>query len=212
MRFNSRQREEPYPDLTSPKGSMASRNGGLRKTGVAWLSSARVVRCWVKSRNERNPYRQLPAVRPGTLAKLPPTRWRKVGMTSSQHGPYVRGYTRNTMASTKGCETARWSQSQKARLSSDWGLQPDPMKSESRALFPSLFQGKRWFPGLVHTDRHMTDAVVCTRSRLPNPQGGELSTVWREAFGSARNPKKDPLRIPTNASLLRSKYDRHRRT
>jgi hypothetical protein len=30
-------------------------------TGVAWLSSARVVRCWVKSRNERNPYPYLPA-------------------------------------------------------------------------------------------------------------------------------------------------------
>ena len=28
-------------------------------TGAAWLSSARVVRCWVKSRNERNPYRRL---------------------------------------------------------------------------------------------------------------------------------------------------------
>ncbi len=28
-------------------------------TGAAWLSSARAVRCWVKSRNERNPYRQL---------------------------------------------------------------------------------------------------------------------------------------------------------
>ena len=28
-------------------------------TGGAWLSSARVVRCWVKSRNERNPYSQL---------------------------------------------------------------------------------------------------------------------------------------------------------
>jgi hypothetical protein len=25
-------------------------------TGGAWLSSARVLRCWVKSRNERNPY------------------------------------------------------------------------------------------------------------------------------------------------------------
>ena len=24
-------------------------------TGAAWLSSARVVRCWVKSLNERNP-------------------------------------------------------------------------------------------------------------------------------------------------------------
>ncbi len=30
-------------------------------TGGAWLSSARVVRCWVKSRNERNPCRVLPA-------------------------------------------------------------------------------------------------------------------------------------------------------
>ena len=28
-------------------------------TGAAWLSSARAVRCWVKSRNERNPYCQL---------------------------------------------------------------------------------------------------------------------------------------------------------
>ena len=28
-------------------------------TGGAWLSSARVVRCWVKSRNERNPYCRL---------------------------------------------------------------------------------------------------------------------------------------------------------
>ena len=28
-------------------------------TGAAWLSSARVVRCWVKSRNERNPCCQL---------------------------------------------------------------------------------------------------------------------------------------------------------
>jgi hypothetical protein len=32
------------------KGATASYTGG------AWLSSARVVRCWVKSRNERNPY------------------------------------------------------------------------------------------------------------------------------------------------------------
>ena len=29
---------------------------GKVETGGAWLSSARVVRCWVKSRNERNPY------------------------------------------------------------------------------------------------------------------------------------------------------------
>ena len=35
------------------------RSFGSAETGGAWLSSARVVRCWVKSRNERNPYRPL---------------------------------------------------------------------------------------------------------------------------------------------------------
>ena len=35
---------------------IASFPSGTEVTGGAWLSSARVVRCWVKSRNERNPY------------------------------------------------------------------------------------------------------------------------------------------------------------
>ena len=38
---------------------------GSVNTGGAWLSSARVVRCWVKSRNERNPYPYLPARKGG---------------------------------------------------------------------------------------------------------------------------------------------------
>jgi len=38
-------------------------------TGGAWLSSARVVRCWVKSRNERNPYSVLPADNAGDSQK-----------------------------------------------------------------------------------------------------------------------------------------------
>ena len=36
-----------------------------KKTGGARLSSARVVRCWVKSRNERNPCPVLPARKGG---------------------------------------------------------------------------------------------------------------------------------------------------
>ena len=40
---------------------MRSSSSEDEKTGGARLSSARVVRCWVKSRNERNPYAQLPA-------------------------------------------------------------------------------------------------------------------------------------------------------
>src|SRR5688500_20410016 len=38
-------------------------------TGGAWLSSARVVRCWVKSRNERNPRSMLPARYGGDSSK-----------------------------------------------------------------------------------------------------------------------------------------------
>ncbi len=51
-------------------------------------------------------------------------------MTSSQHGPYVRGYTRTTMVGTEGRQTVRWSKSQKTYLSSDCSLQFDYMKLE----------------------------------------------------------------------------------
>src|SRR5512134_4207711 len=37
--------------------------------GAAWLSSARVVRCWVKSRNERNPRPLLPSGQAGHSAE-----------------------------------------------------------------------------------------------------------------------------------------------
>ena len=60
MWFNTSLTVEPYPGLTSRASfvkaepfEITSKN---TKTGVAWLSSARVVRCWVKSRNERNPH------------------------------------------------------------------------------------------------------------------------------------------------------------
>ena len=56
MWINSMQREEPYQGLTSPGivWKQASPFGD-QVTDAAWLSSARAVRCWVKSRNERNP-------------------------------------------------------------------------------------------------------------------------------------------------------------
>jgi hypothetical protein len=44
---------------------------------------------------------------------------RKVGMTSSPHGPYRLGYTRNTMVVTKRSKGVTWSGSQKSYLSSD---------------------------------------------------------------------------------------------
>ena len=84
-------------------------------------------------------------------------------MTSSPHGPYIPGFTRATMAGTKGCNTARWSQSQKAGLSSDWSLQLDSMKLESLVI-AYQHNAVNTFPGLVHTARQVS-RVDCTRRR-----------------------------------------------
>ena len=91
------------------------------------------------------------------------TNRRKVGMTSNHHAPYVLGYTRATMVGTKGSETARWSESQKADPSSDCRLKPACMKSESLVI-AGQHTAVNTFPGLVHTARHTTK-VGNTRSR-----------------------------------------------
>jgi hypothetical protein len=99
----------------------------------------------------------------GTQMELPVTNRRKVGTTSSHHGPYVLGYTRATMAGTERSEPERESESQKAGPSTDWSLQPDSTKLESLVI--SHQNGEvNTFPGLVHTARH-TIRVGGTRSR-----------------------------------------------
>ena len=84
-------------------------------------------------------------------------------MTSSPHGLYIQGDTRDTMVGTEGSETARWSQSQKADLSSDWSLQLDSMKLESLVIADQN-AAVNTFPGLVHTARH-TMGADSTRRR-----------------------------------------------
>ena len=92
---------------------MESSSSEDEKTGGARLSSARVVRCWVKSRNERNPYLMLPARKVGTHKRLPRRTRRKVGMTSSHHAPYDLGYTRTTMGINRGKRTSDGEQTPK---------------------------------------------------------------------------------------------------
>ena len=67
-------------------------------------------------------------------------------MTSSQHGPYIWGYTRATMVGTKGSETVMWSKSQKAYLSSDCRLQLACMKPELLVTADQLRCGE-YVPG-----------------------------------------------------------------
>ncbi len=102
----------------------------------------------------------------GTLTGLPGLTGRKVGMMSSPHGPYGQGYKRATMDGTKGSKTARWSQSQKAALSSDCSLQLDCMKLESLVIADQQ-AAVNTFPGLVHTARQ-TMGAGSTRSRCAN--------------------------------------------
>ena len=122
-------------------------------TDAAWLSSARVVRCWVKSRNERNPCYQLPASKVGhsdrTAGDKPEeggddvkSSWLlRVGLHTCYNGDY-RGERRGDPE-----------QILKNRLSSDCTLQLEYMKLESLVI-ADQHAAVNTFPGLVHTARH----------------------------------------------------------
>ena len=80
--------------------------------------------------------------------------WRKVGMTSSHHGPYDQGYTRATMERTEGCNPARVSQSHKTFRSPDRSLQLDSVKSESLVIANQPCRGE-YVPGpCTHRPSH----------------------------------------------------------
>ena len=91
-------------------------------------------------------------------------------MMSSQYVPYVQGYTRVTMASTKGCQPVRGSQSQKTSPSSNCSLKLDCMKQESLVI-AHQHGAVNTFPGLVHTARHAME-VSSTRIEWPNLREG----------------------------------------
>ena len=74
-------------------------------------------------------------------------------MMSSQHAPYILGYTRTTMGGTMSCKPAKASQSQKPSLSSDCTLQLECMKLELLVIVDQRATVNA-FPGLVHTARH----------------------------------------------------------
>jgi len=67
------------------------------------------------------------------------------------------------MAGTKGCETARFSESHKAGLSSDWRLQLASMKLELLVI-PDQHAGVNTFPGLVHTDPTFDGSFLTVRA------------------------------------------------
>ena len=87
-------------------------------------------------------------------------------MTSNHHAPYVLGYTRTTMAKTKGSNIARWSKPHKNRPSSDCKLQPACTKLELLVI-AGQHTAVNTFPGFVHTARQ-TMKVGNTQSQYTN--------------------------------------------
>ena len=85
---------------------------------------------------------------------LPVTNRRKVGTTSSHHGPYAQGDTHATMAGTEGSKGEIRSRPQKAGPSSDCSLQLDCMKLESLVIADQPSRGE-YVPGpCTHRPSH----------------------------------------------------------
>ena len=152
MWFNSMQREEPYPGLTC--AWYRAERGGTRegaRTGAAWLSSARAVRCWVKSRNERNPYGRLYVS--GQTATI---NVEEGGDDVKSARPLRPGrHTRYNGRRQREANPRGGANPDKADLSSDKRLKPASLKVE---LLVTVGQHTtvNTFPGLVHTARHTT--------------------------------------------------------
>ena len=172
MWFNSTQREEPYLGLTSRElcGNTEVPLRGNLVTGAAWLSSARVVRCWVKSRNERNPCPLLPSGYAGHSEGTAGDKLEEGGDDVKSSWPLHPGLHTYYNGRYRRLQDREVELILKTGLSSDWSLQLDSMKEESLVIADQQ-AAVNTFPGLVHTARQATE-VGSTRSRLPNRKEG----------------------------------------
>ena len=163
MWFNSTQREEPYQPLTCPVWAREIGFFGSagRSTGAAWLSSARVVRCWVKSRNERNPHLQLPTGRAGHSGETAGDKPEEGGDDVKSSWPLWAGLHTCYNGGDRGERGSDAKPISKSRLSSDCSLQLESMKLESLVIVDQNATVNT-FSDLVLTARH-TKRVGNTR-------------------------------------------------
>ncbi len=122
-------------------------------TGVAWLSSVRVVRCWVKSRNERNPHPYLPASNVRNYKETACDKLEEGGDDVKSSWPLWIGLHACYNGVYKGKQYGDVEQIPKRHLSSDCTLQLECMKSESLVI-ADQHAAVNTFSGLVHTARH----------------------------------------------------------
>ena len=131
---------------------------GIRKEpsrGAAWLSSARVVRCWVKSRNERNPCPVLPSFAGRDSQETAADNAEEGGDDVKSSWPLCPGLHTYYNGIDRGTQYSNVELIPKLCLSSDCGLKFAHMKLESLVIADQQ-AAVNTFPGLVHTARHTT--------------------------------------------------------
>ncbi len=163
VQFEATRRTLPALDMGRENRGDAVRHLVGVHTGAAWLSSARVVRCWVKSRNERNPRLQLPSGRAGHSEGTAGDKPEEGGDDVKSSWPLRAGLHTCYNGGDSGRQSREGEPISKSRLSSDCTLQLECMKSESLVI-ADQHAAVNTFPGLVHTARH-TMGVGFTRSR-----------------------------------------------
>ena len=133
------------------------------------------MRCWVKSRNERNPCPLLLSGNAGHSKETAPDNGEEGGDDVKSSWPLCPGLHTCYNGRYRGTQDRKVEPIPKIGLSSDWSLQLDSMKLESLVIANQQV-AVNTFPGLVHTARHAMK-VGSTRRRWPNQQGKEPAKV-----------------------------------
>ena len=111
------------------------------------MSSARVVRCWLKCHNERNPCRQLPASKVGDSGETATARCEEGGDDVKSARPLRPGRHTCYNGDYRGKPPGDREQISKSRLSSDWSLQLDSMKLDSLVIIAHQPWRGEYVPG-----------------------------------------------------------------
>ncbi len=121
-------------------------------TGAAWLSSARAVRCWVKSRNERNPYPLLP--RKGISEETASDELEEGGDDVKSSWPLCPGRHTCYNGRNRGLQYREVEPIPKSGLSWDRSLQLDSVNVESLVIVDQPRHGE-YVPGpCTHRPSH----------------------------------------------------------
>ena len=137
------------------------------------MSSARAVRCRLKCHNERNPFRQLPSGRAGHSGDTATVRCEEGGDDVKSARPLRPGLHTCYNGAYRGQAAGNVRRIPKSRRSSDWGLQPDPMKLDSLVIAHQPWRGE-YVPG------------PCTHRPSSHESRGRLKSVTAR-IGLERN-------------------------